>query len=133
MKRVTLDFKNGKKVIESQSAVELINKLEQNSLELYNYGTHDVDDDIMEILEGFKNNQNDVYLNNSNFIDALVSLNNAVNECLNAGFSYVNALLNIRTEIISDLFSHDEDTATAVLEQNKIDLVHYEEIEDEED
>lgn len=133
MKRVTLDFKNGKKVIESQSAVELINKLEQNSLELYNYGTHDVDDDIMEILEGFKNNQNDVYLNNSNFIDALVSLNNAVNECLNAGFSYVNALLNIRTEIISDLFSRDEDTATAVLEQNKIDLVHYEEVEDEED
>lgn len=133
MKRVTLDFKNGKKVIESQSAVELINKLEQNSLELYNYGTHDVDDDIMEILEGFKNNQNDVYLNNSNFIDALVSLNNAVNECLNAGFSYVNALLNVRTEIISDLFSRDEDTATAVLEQNKIDLVHYEEVEDEED
>lgn len=133
MKRITLDFKNGKKVIESQSAVELINKLEQNSLELYNYGTHDVDDDIMEILEGFKNNQNDVYLNNSNFIDALVALNNAVNECLNAGFSYVNALLNIRTEIISDLFSRDEDTATAVLEQNKIDLVKYEEVEDEED
>ena len=133
MKRITLDFKNGKKVIESQSAVELINKLEQNSLELYNYGTHDVDDDIMEILEGFKNNQNDIYLNNSNFIDALVSLNNAVNECLNAGFSYVNALLNIRTEIISDLFSRDEDTATAVLEQNKIDLVKYEEVEDEED
>lgn len=133
MKRITLDFKNGKKVIESQSAVELINKLEQNSPELYNYGTHDVDDDIMEILEGFKNNQNDVYLNNSNFIDALVSLNNAVNECLNAGFSYVNALLNIRTEIISDLFSRDEETATAVLAQNKIDLVHYEEIEDEED
>ena len=87
----------------------------------------------MEILEGFKNNQNDVYLNNSNFIDALVSLNNAVNECLNAGFSYVNALLNIRTEIISDLFSRDEDTATAVLEQNKIDLVKYEDVEDEED
>lgn len=133
MKRVTLDFKNGKKVIESQSAVELINKLEQYSPELYNYGTHDVDDDIMEILEDFKNNQNDVYLNNSNFIDALVSLNNAVNECLNAGFSYVNALLNVRTEIISDLFSRDEETATAVLEQNKIDLVHYEEVEDEED
>lgn len=133
MKRITLDFKNGKKVIESQSAVELINKLEQYSPELYNYGTHDVDDDIMEILEGFKNNQNDVYLNNSNFIDALVSLNNAVNECLNAGFSYVNALLNVRTEIISDLFSRDEDTATAVLEQNKIDNVHYEEIEDTED
>lgn len=133
MKRITLDFKNGKKVIESQSAVELISKLEQNSPELYNYGVHDVDDDIMEILENFKNNQNDVYLNNSNFIDALVSLNNAVNECLNAGFSYVNALLNIRTEIISDLFSHDEETATAVLEQNKIDLVHYEEVEDEED
>lgn len=133
MKRITLDFKNGKKVIESQSAVELINKLEQYSPELYNYGTHDVDDDIMEILEDFKNNQNDVYLNNSNFIDALVSLNNAVNECLNAGFSYVNALLNVRTEIISDLFSRDEETATAVLEQNKIDLVKYEEIEDEED
>ena len=133
MKRITLDFKNGKKAIESQSAVELINKLEQYSPELYNYGTHDVDDDIMEILEGFKNNQNDVYLNNSNFIDALVSLNNAVNECLNAGFSYVNALLNIRTEIISDLFSRDEDTATAVLEQNKIDLVKYEDVEDEED
>lgn len=133
MKRVILDFKNGKKVIESQSAVELISKLEQNSPELYNYGAHDVDDDIMVVLENFKNNQNETYLNNSDFIDTLVPLNNAVNECLNAGFSYVNALLNIRTEIISDLFSRDEDTATAVLEQNKIDLVKYEEVEDEED
>lgn len=133
MKRITLDFKNGKKVIESQSAVELINKLEQYSPELYNYGTHDVDDDIMTVLENFKNNQNDVYLNNSNFIDALVSLNNAINECLEAGFSYVNSLLTVRTEIISDLFSRDEETATAVLEQNKIDLVHYEEVEDTED
>ena len=133
MKRIILDFKNGKKVIESQSAVELIDKLEQYSPELYNYGTHDVDDDIMVVLENFKNNQNDVYLNNSNFIDALISLNDAINECLNAGFSYVNSLLNVRTEIISDLFSRDEETATAVLEQNKIDLVHYEEIEDTED
>jgi len=132
MKRITLDFKNGKKVIESQSAFELIDKLEQNSPELYNYGTHDVDDDIMEILENFKDNQNETYLNNSRFIDALVSLNNAVNECLEAGFSYVNSLLTVRTEIISDLLS-DEETATAVLEQNKIDNVKYEEVEDEED
>ena len=133
MKRVTLDFKNGKKVIESQSAVELINKLEQNSPELYNYGVHDVDDDIMTVLENFKNNQNETYLNNSDFIDTLVPLNESINAALEAGFSYVNALLNIRTEIISDLFSRDEETATAVLEQNKIDLVHYEEVEDEED
>ena len=132
MKRITLDFKNGKKVIESQSAVELINKLEQYSPELYNYGTHDIDDDIAEILEKFKNNQNDVYLNNSDFIDTLVPLNESIDKSLKAGFSYANTLLTVRTSLISDVLS-DEETATAVLEQNKIDLVHYEEVEDEED
>lgn len=132
MKRITLDFKNGKKVIESQSAVELISKLEQNSPELYNYGVRDVDDDIMVVLENFKNNQNETYLNNSDFIDTLLSLNDSINAALNAGFSYADTLLHTRAEIIVDLLS-DEETATAVLEQNKIELVKYEDVEDEED